>query len=285
MRDYWLTQYVLAAVGWGYTIVCIVAVALALWLPKGKKAKALSAAVVIGIASIVPFRGYEQYRKEQEAAEVYKARLAKAQALFDERCKTAGEKIYRTVEGVEGILLTELRPEKTSSSSQYDSDDQYGYNVGGEEYVRYYLAGGSDRVSRYHFVEAPLGTEMRRFTTPLTAADSYQYWTKGGGVVSIASTKVDGFSAKYSVEWKDISTAEDRDSWIAGGSLRITDRATGEVLAERVGYLLESGMGNTDGQRSPWAWARYYGQSCPTVKSHNRVFVERVLKPSKGEGK
>jgi hypothetical protein len=30
-------------------------------------------------------------------------RQAKAMAIWQERCKTAGEKIYRTVEGVEGV--------------------------------------------------------------------------------------------------------------------------------------------------------------------------------------
>ena len=140
MRDYWLTQYILAAVGWGYAIVCTVAVALALWLPKGKKAKALSAAVGIGIASILPFRGYEQYRKEQEAAEAYQARLARAQTMFAERCKTAGEKIHKTVEGVEGIYLMKLRT-TTNFGAQFELDDPYGHDSTGKEYILNFLRG------------------------------------------------------------------------------------------------------------------------------------------------
>ena len=285
MRDYWLTQYVLAAVGWGYAVVCVIAIALALWLPKGKKNKLFAAAIVIGLAAILPFRGYEEYRKEQEAAQAYKARLAKAKALFDERCKSAGEKIYRTVDNVYGVLLTPLRPTRINDASQYDADDQYGYNVGGDEYVRYYLIGSSDLSSQYRFVEAPTEKGKYRYTTPLNAAISYNYWTKGGGKVPINAEEIATFSARYAIEWKDISKEKDRDHWIAGGALRITDRSTGELLGERTGYLFDVGMGSTSGQRSPWPWARYYGESCPKISEHNRVFVEKILKPTQGEKK
>ena len=43
-------------------------------------------------------------------AEDAKARLAKAEAMFQERCKKAGEFIHKTVENVEGILLLKVRP-------------------------------------------------------------------------------------------------------------------------------------------------------------------------------
>jgi hypothetical protein len=283
MRDYWLTQYILSAIGWGYLIAVLIVVALVLWLVKGKTAKTVSLLVVIGLASVLPLQGYKEYAKEKEAEDAYRVRLAKAQALFDERCKTAGEKIYRTVDKVDSVLLTSLRPIEISDNSQYDTNDQYGYNVGGEEYVRYYLIGSSDLTSRYQFVEAPREKLKLRYSTPLSAASSYEYWVKGGGKVTIESKEIDSFSARYSVEWQDVSTREDRDSWIAGGALRITDRKTGEVLGERVGYLFETGFGNTAGQRSPWPWARYYAKSCPTLNEHNRVFVEKVLKPIKGE--
>ena len=283
MRDYWLTQYFLAAIGWGYLIIVLIALGLALWLAKGKTAKTIAALVILAMASILPFKGYQEYAKEKQAANAYKARYAKAKALFDERCKTAGEKIYRTVENVEGLLLTKLRPVRISDTSQYDTDDQYGYNVGGEEYVRYYLIGSSDLTSRYRFVEAPTEKFKLRFTTPLSAEKSREYWVKGGGKVIIESKDIETFSAQYAVEWQDVSTKEDRDSWIAGGALRVTDRKTGEILGERVGYLLETGFGSTAGQRSPWSWARYYAKSCPTLNEHNRIFVEKVLKPIKGE--
>jgi hypothetical protein len=185
------------------------------------------------------------------------------------------------VEGVEGVLLANLRPDKISDSSQYDSDDQYGFNVGGEEYIRYYLIGSKDLKSRYRFVEATQDSKRFRFTTSISAKASYEYWTRGGGSVAIDAKPIDDFSARYAIEWRDVSTKEDRESWIAGGSLKVTDRKTGEVIGERTGYLLETGFGNTGGQRSPWSWARYYAKSCPPLNDHNRVFVEKVLQPIK----
>lgn len=196
-----------------------------------------------------------------------------------------GEKIYRTVDEVEGLLLTPLRPTRISDASQYDADDQYGYNVGGEDYVRYYLIGSSDLVSQYRFIEALTEQGKYRYTTSLNAAKSHDYWTKGGGKIPINVEEVAAFSARYAIEWKDISKKEDRDHWIAGGVLQIKDRSTGELLGERTGYLFEAGMGSTSRQRSPWPWARYYGKYCPSISEHNRVFVEKVLKPTRGEKK
>jgi hypothetical protein len=44
--------------------------------------------------------------------EVTKARMTDGKALFDEKCRTvAGEKIYRKVENVDGVLLMKVRPE------------------------------------------------------------------------------------------------------------------------------------------------------------------------------
>ena len=45
-----------------------------------------------------------------QAEKAYKERYAKAKALFEERCKTAGVVIHRTVKDVEGIELTKVRP-------------------------------------------------------------------------------------------------------------------------------------------------------------------------------
>lgn len=47
-------------------------------------------------------------------AEEATSRLVRVEAMFQERRKTAGEKIYKTVENVEGIFLMKLRPEKIS---------------------------------------------------------------------------------------------------------------------------------------------------------------------------
>ncbi|WP_411878272.1 hypothetical protein [Polaromonas sp. YR568] len=281
MRNYWLTQDLLQAVGVGFLLLALIGIGLALWLPKKWWGKLLAVLAVGFLIAIPLYNAQQENQQQQVEVDLVKERYAEAKALFEERCRTAGEKIFKTIENVDGVLLANLRPLKIDDASQFDADDQYGYNVGGEEYIRYYLIGSSDLTSRYQFVEATQEGTKYRFTTALPAAISREYWTKGGEKVPVEATPVGDFSAPYTIEWKDISTKSDRDAWIAGGALRITDTRTGELLGVRIGYLFEAGMGSTAGQRSPWPWARYYAPSCPSVKEHNRVFVEKVLKPSK----
>jgi hypothetical protein len=81
------------------------------------------------------------------AATERKERAQKAQALFQERCKSAGEKIYRTADNVEGVLLMKLRPSEINYGDQYRMDDPYGRDLGGEGYLETFVSG--------RFPEAP----------------------------------------------------------------------------------------------------------------------------------
>lgn len=63
------------------------------------------------LVSVAAFSA-EPEKKGRPSAETIKA----GRALFDERCKTvAGEKIYRTVEDVEGIVLLKVRPQRSDA--------------------------------------------------------------------------------------------------------------------------------------------------------------------------
>ena len=65
MRDYWLIQYMLAAVGWGYAALVAVTLVLVLWLVKGRIAKTIVACIVLGLASILPIKSYQCYLQEK----------------------------------------------------------------------------------------------------------------------------------------------------------------------------------------------------------------------------
>jgi hypothetical protein len=76
--------------------------------------------------------------------------------------------------------------------------------------------------------------------------------------------------------------------------LKVVDLQTKEVIAERIGYMMDVGQGNTSGGRSPWLFAADH--ACPTFHRYpNPVarvpgfsvqtyqaedFVEKVLKPT-----
>jgi hypothetical protein len=93
----------------------------------------------------------------------------------------------------------------------------------------------------------------------------------------------------------DISTREEREYWIAGSSLKVIDLQTNEVIAERIGYMVDWAQGSQAGGRSPWLFAA--DNACPDF-NRNRLrrvpgpgfsaqagqtidFVDQVLKPSK----
>jgi hypothetical protein len=86
------------------------------------------------------------------------------------------------------------------------------------------------------------------------------------------------------VTYDDISTREERDFWIAGSSLKVIDLQTNEVIAERIGYMMDRGQGNDSGGRAPWLFAADH--ACPMFAPQHgaafqtyqtRKFVEKVL--------
>jgi len=273
-----------AAAGNLYLLLALAGIGVALWMGKTWVRKLTYAALVLAvfIAPIAP----EIYRTVE-----YRSKLAKARALFEERCKTAGEKIYKTVDNVEGVLLVKIRPDKINFSEQYVMDDPYGQeNSGGDGYIRSFLAGRvdahwlTDKTTKgaYLFVEVvdPASTNITQYTAKNVNKD-------GRNKLLLNSDVSSPQGAKYVVDWQDESTKTDRDNWIACGSITVLDIGSKEVLGKRIGCMFDMGMGDTSGGRSPWAYAR--NTACPTPRKTpdgraifdpiDRNFVEKTLKP------
>jgi hypothetical protein len=229
-----------------------------------------------------------------------------AQRLFKLRCESAGGRIKRTVDNVDGIFILKLRPEHVNFGDQYALDDPYGSDVGGEGYLQTFLRGTYDdrfsgalpsqKVTRsmlpsgFSFVEAirPNGIRYRftgRIEEPWLQDKSY---LKGYKRFVMDSEPAAGPAPRYGVDFRDISTTEDRKLWIAGSSLQVIDLHTKEVIAERVGYMIDPAQGVTSGGRSPWLLAARY--ACPAFGAGHASsfqigqtlrFVEKLLHPSK----
>ena len=235
-------------------------------------------------------------------------RQIKAQAMFAERCKMAGEKIRKIVENVEGVYLLKIRPTEVNYGDQFKLDDPYGKDLGGLGYVQTFvrdsykeghrgtpLPGSEPPPIGYGYVEASDldGTRYRytgRIEEPWQQERSY---FKGYTRFVLDRTLAVGPALRYGVTYDDISTREEREYWIAGSSLKVIDLQTREVIAERVGYMMDWAQGHSAGGRSPWLWA--FENACPGFKKNpNRLagpasastgyqaarFVEKVLKPS-----
>ena len=240
------------------------------------------------------------------------SRLERAEALFAERCKKSGEFIHRTTDNVEGIFLMKLRSTEKNHGDQYKMDDPYGSDVTGNGYISLFLlnrdAKGSlverDGVSgSYHYVEAldPKDGQRYRYagsrkavgrqdaTAPNTKVELQRNPNYDLNIYAFVLDKAPapGAMPRYGVTYDDISTREERDYWIAGSSLKVIDLQTNEVMAERVGYMMDRGQGDRNSGRSPWLFAEFH--ACPgfprTSSGHpfkgyqTRNFVEKILKP------
>jgi hypothetical protein len=241
-------------------------------------------------------------------------RGATAEAMFAERCKKAAEKIYKTVENVEGIYLMKIRPEAINLKDQFKLDDPYGSDIGGDRYIANFLRGfyppifpvasGVPPRAGYRYVEAVDAKDglRYRYTGGIKEVTHTSSVLVGGDGKTTFKTKdfvVDrvpalGPAPRYAVTFDDLSTREERDYWIAGSSLRVIDLQAREVIAERVGYMMDSAQGSQAGGRSPWLLAANH--ACPGFErsplwpvppgrgstaqiSQTIDFVEKILKP------
>ena len=263
--------------------------------------------LVGGIAS-------ESLAQGTQGREDPKARLAKAQAMFAERCKKSSEFIHRTAENVEGILLIKIRSNGMNYGNQYRMDDPYGSDHSGDAYIRSFLRGkyANSRPEKptgqtpprnaYRYVEAhdPKDGKQYRYTGSMKVVGRKDVNAKGVQMALERNPNYDlniydfvldkvpapGPAPRNGVTYEDISTREERDYWIAGSSLKVIDQQTNEVMAERIGYMMDRGQGNTSSGRSPWLLAA--DNACPLhSRTHGATaqinqtekFVEKVLQP------
>ena len=105
-----------------------------------RRVQQLAAAFLVGLTLAA-------WAQAPQAKEDPKARLAKAEAMFAERCKKAGVFIHRTAENVEGVFLMKLRPKEINYGDQYRLDDPYGRDVGGDGYISIFLYGKDEKGS------------------------------------------------------------------------------------------------------------------------------------------
>jgi hypothetical protein len=223
--------------------------------------------------------------------EAAQERLAKAEAMFQERCKKSGVFIYRTAENVEGIFLLKLRPEGINYRDQYKMDDPYGLDVSGDGYIKDFLLGGPSGDEGYHSVDAIDPKDGKRYRYIGRIEEPWQKdknYLKGYTRFVLDKTSAPDPAPRYGVTYDDISTREERDYWIAGSSLKVIDLQTNEVMAERIGYMMDRGQGSNSGGRSPWLFAAAH--ACPRFRTdpgghtyqtdQTREFVTQVVKPA-----
>lgn len=219
----------------------------------------------------------------------------RAMAMWQERCKKSGEFIHRTVDGVEAVYLVNVRTHEANRNfgeqpaDQFRLSDPYGHDSTDDEYVLSFIHGFYRPEERakfvgvpprvgYSYVEAidPKDGKLYRFTArveePWQRDKSY---LKGYTRFSLDRAPIGQRTARYGVKFEDISTREERQNWIAGSSLKVINLETGEILGERVGYMVDWAQGSRAGARAPWLFAA--DNACP---SFDRGAPSKVIQPS-----
>src|SRR4029079_13414473 len=128
-----LTRFgvLLSGIGW---LFWLLAAAGLWWSFHGRrpaKAKFLRVVPVILLLGIWP--GLMAWQSVKS-----KLYLDASMALFGERCKTAGERITRTVEDVDGIVWMRWRDKSSNADNyadQWKLNDPYGHDCGSEECI------------------------------------------------------------------------------------------------------------------------------------------------------
>ena len=240
-----------------YWLVAVSALALVLWKVKSWWGKAIGAVIVAAVFGYLP---------AQELIEVSKreAYAREAWAYFRKKCETeSAEKIYRAYTGVKSVLVVKPLPPATDK----DHYDQFWY---GDPYS------ASATSERAMSASSILTLNSRRPSGVQKGLDFVEIKNQSGeGYVRItrppSNDKIAGREniqtpkSRFGVSWEDISKPEDRRYWVAGSRLRVIDLKDNSIVAERIGFFIESGFGSTAGGRRPWLASRGPSTTCPPL--------------------
>lgn len=272
---------VLRALGILYWALAAAAIAAALWLPKKSPHKAGAALLVAGVFAVLPVKNWVEHREREAYAQA-------AWAHFRKLCaEKAGEKIYKTFTGVKSVLVVKPLPPATEKDlyDQYWMGDPFSAPAHSQrgilEAVR--MAGTQKFLPPFEhfevgfdFVELVRGDASAPELLVLRRIPDPPYW-------SSQPTKAQ--ASQFGISWEDISTTEDRRYWIAGSRLAILDLTNNTVVAERIGFFIEAGLGSKSGARRPWLSSRGPRTTCPPLVNgdyDDRWFVLKVLRPTRG---
>jgi hypothetical protein len=267
---------VLRGLGFLYWLLAIGAISLALAKGKTPRAKALWTTIAAVVFGFLPVQAMlEQHKRDAYAKEAW--------AYFNKLCaEKSGEKIYKSYTGVKSVLVVKPLPPATEK----DLFDQFWYGDPYSDASTYKRAESAARhLVMYWKHRSGVGIQKGLDFVEIKN-DS------GNGYIQIQSPRspqlgtttelIQQAVSKFGLIWEDISTPNDRRYWIAGSRLQVVNLTDNSVVAERIGYLIESGFGSTSGQRRPWQTARGIGpngQSCPD--SHDATdqwFITTVFK-------
>ena len=283
LRD--ITQLI-AMLYWGTMLVCALGTIFLCYKAKPKFLKKyqwlLPAPGLVVAALFFLFPKALVWQEERENAEKvaeWRKRYDPAKARFDQLCQNAGEKIYRTADNVDGILLLKVRgdDEKYQSNRYNPLKDQMWEDAAVESeleregYIEEFLFRSAGSFPKYAYVDV---VQKDNSITRYSTYKGEQDW--------VTDKQPNPHSrARYAVTYENDISWENRKHWIAGTTIKIIDTQTNELMAEKTMYAFVPELGYSKFEQNPNPWGR--GMRCPMeseFKQRTVTFTVKVLIPS-----
>ena len=272
---------------WGILIVLAIAACVIFYLADPEFVKKypflviLPGVLVFGSSYIGDLREKAKMERRAKAEEAeWRKRYDPAKARFDQLCQNAGEKIYRTADNVDGILLLKVRgdDEKYQDNSYNPRKDQMWEDAAlesefdREAYIEEFLLPYTSSFPRYTYADV---LQKNGLVIRYSRQKEDQNW-----VMEQQSTPHP--RARYAVTYENDISWENRKHWIAGTTIKIIDTKTNELMAEKTMYAFVPALGYSELDQNPNPWGR--GMRCPSGESEFEqrtvTFAIKVLIPS-----
>ena len=251
-------------------------------------------------------------REMQAKAEARQKEYLASKAIFEERCKSAGEKIYQTVENVEGITFLTVPKESPQGARNDPMWEGAVFSLGEaeEEYVKEFLYweiryDNNSMIDLKSVDPRPSAseTQIRLWGHPTNMSEherayrGYRYTDvqqkdkrflryrfpddKDRKDIDTLLIQAIEHPSRYALEYKPIVDLEDRKHWVAGVTVNIYDLQTNTLMATKTWYALNPTQGHA---YQTWEWSR--SEHCPAGEAditYIRHFLKRVIQPKQGD--
>ena len=291
---------------WGAMLSVIGLVWLFAWklVSKGNKwwVGLLGTAAAAAVFVLPMFKQDVKAKQEDKELQVRQEKYLAAKAVFDERCKDAGYKIYKTVENVEGVTLLNVWQGDPRNEDQMWEYAGLPKASGKDGYIQGFLFWrewdfqtndysdySNGFVPNLNYQHKNLPNEVKQRYKNL---NSYKYVDVAQNSIyqryqykelydpsEISITTVQKPS-RYTVEFENPIIPEDRKIWMTTTKAFVRDTKTGTLLGEATWYSLHGGQG-VKKYSTTGIWDR--AKVCPDIANGQygpiQYFVLKVLKP------
>ena len=256
----------------------------------------IATVVVLGSVLAWIFIPSADERRLNREAEIRRQNRLKSRAVFEELCKTAGEKIYRTADNVEGVTLLKV----WDGESIHKEDKLWKYaglpgQYGKDSYIEGFLKWRVKIITKGNekYDDVLFSPEDQNHPYILQGRYSYVDVKQKNGTflrytlgdnLNQNYRMISNFTkspARYAVTFENPVVPEEREHWIAHTRATVIDLQNNTVMATKDWYSFESQQGY--GSYTMWTTAATCPELGVSTGDPIRLFIGDVLKPKSGE--